>query len=176
MQCVGSREEPRNFCSRICCATTLKQALALKEANPDLQIYVFYRDMMTYGFLESYYTRARQAGIVFIQYDPDEKPVADVSDDIAGGEKPVHIDAFEPILGRRILIDADLLVLATGIAPLDPRKHRFGRSRGAAQPEDPAPKNPARRKDCGRSAAQPLQPVRAMRRRLPLRRPNRHAG
>ena len=117
MQCVGSREEPRNFCSRICCATTLKQALALKAANPDLQIYVFYRDMMTYGFLESYYTRARQAGIVFIQYDPDEKPVADVSDDIAGGEKPVHIDAFEPILGRRILIDADLLVLATGIAP-----------------------------------------------------------
>jgi len=113
IQCVGSREEPRNFCSRVCCNTTLKQALRLKEKNPDLQVYVLYRDMMAYGFAESDYTRARRAGIVFVQYEPDEKPAVTVSEN----EPSVRVEAFDPILGRRIRIDAELLVLATGVAP-----------------------------------------------------------
>ncbi|MBW2634524.1 MAG: CoB--CoM heterodisulfide reductase iron-sulfur subunit A family protein, partial [Deltaproteobacteria bacterium] len=57
IQCVGSREEPRNYCSRVCCPTSLKHALKLKELNPDLAVYVLYRDMMTPGFVESYYTK-----------------------------------------------------------------------------------------------------------------------
>jgi heterodisulfide reductase subunit A len=91
----------------------LKQALFLKEKNPDLQIYVLYRDLMAYGFSEHHYTRARQSGIVFIQYEPEEKPSVDVS----GPEKPVRVETVDPILGRRVQIDADLLVLATGVAP-----------------------------------------------------------
>ena len=74
IQCVDSREEPRNYCSRVCCANSLKHALDLKEKNPELAVYILYRDMMAYGFTEAYYTRARKAGVIFIQYQVDKKP------------------------------------------------------------------------------------------------------
>jgi len=112
IQCVDSREEPRNYCSRVCCATTLKQALALKDKNPEISVYVLYRDMMVYGFAESYYTRARKAGILFIQYDVGRKPLVASE----GGDAPVSVTVFDPILGREVQIDADLLVLATGVS------------------------------------------------------------
>ena len=74
IQCVDSREEPRNYCSRICCTSALKNALFLKEQNPETDVYVFYRDMMSYGFLESYYTKARREGVMFFPYEIDNKP------------------------------------------------------------------------------------------------------
>jgi len=111
IQCVESREEPRNYCSRICCATALKNALRLKEQNPDMAIYVLYRDIMTYGFSEAYYTRARRAGIIFIQYDLETKP------EVNTGTERIAVKAFEPIIGRKIEIEADLLVLSTGVVP-----------------------------------------------------------
>jgi heterodisulfide reductase subunit A len=111
IQCVGSREEPRNYCSRICCASSLKHALEIKKINPDANIYILYRDMMAFGFLESYYTQARKAGIIFIQYDPTEKPEARFEGDFA------YISTIDPILGKRVEIEADMLVLATGIIP-----------------------------------------------------------
>lgn len=118
IQCVGSREEPRNYCSRVCCAATLKQVLGLKKRHPDLPIYVFYRDIMAYGFTEHYFTEARKAGAVFIPYDPDAKPRVQSTE---GRDAPLSITAREPILGMDIEIAADLLVLATGIAPHLPR-------------------------------------------------------
>ena len=111
IQCVDSREEPRNYCSRICCLSALKNALFLKEQNPGLEVYIFYRDMMAYGFYESYYTRARQSGVLFIQYDPMRKPEVKLE-----SGTPV-ISAIDPILGRPLQIKADLLVLSTGIVP-----------------------------------------------------------
>ena len=111
IQCVDSREEPRNYCSRICCASALKHALALKEKHPEIEVYIFYRDLMAYGFLESSYTRARQAGVIFLQYDVAQKPQVTVE---AG--RPV-VTATDPILGREITIHPDLLVLSTGIVP-----------------------------------------------------------
>ncbi|MGP8088800.1 MAG: response regulator [Syntrophobacteraceae bacterium] len=116
IQCVGSRENGRNYCSRVCCTSALKNAIYLKERNPDLDIYIFYRDMMTYGFLEAYYTRARREGIVFIQYTPDKKPDLSLAD---GGE--IRITARDPILGRDIVLEPDLVVLSTGIVPGDQR-------------------------------------------------------
>jgi len=116
IQCVGSRENGRNYCSRVCCTSALKNAIFLKERNPDLDIYIFYRDMMTYGFLEAYYTRARREGIVFIQYTPDKKPDLSLSD---GGE--IRITARDPILGRDIVLEPDRVVLSTGIVPSDQR-------------------------------------------------------
>ncbi len=116
IQCVGSRENGRNYCSRVCCTSALKNAIFLKERNPDLDVYIFYRDMMTYGFLEAYYTKARREGIVFIQYTPDKKPDVSLSD---GGE--IRITARDPILGRDIVLDPDLVVLSTGIVPHDHR-------------------------------------------------------
>jgi len=111
IQCVDSREEPRNYCSRVCCGSSLKNALYLKDKNPDMDIYVLYRDIMAYGFLENYYTQARQKGVIFIQYSVKDKPRVRVEN----GQ--VSVGVTDPILGREITIESDLLVLSTGIVP-----------------------------------------------------------
>jgi heterodisulfide reductase subunit A len=111
IQCVDQREEPRNYCSRVCCTTALKQALQMKTQNPDLAVYVLYRDMMTYGFTETYYTQARKRDIGFIQYSLRRKPQVSVD------QGAVTVRVFEPIVGRPIEIRTDLLVLATGVTP-----------------------------------------------------------
>jgi heterodisulfide reductase subunit A2 len=116
IQCVDSREEKRPYCSRICCASALKNALFLKEKNPSMQIYIFYRDIMSYGFMESYYSLARQAGIIFIPFQNDQKPTVVLENEI-----PV-ISAVEPILQRELELRTDLLVLSTGIVPEDTRE------------------------------------------------------
>jgi heterodisulfide reductase subunit A2 len=111
IQCVDSREEPRNYCSRVCCAGALKHAIYLKGQNPKLNVYIFYRDIMTYGFAETYYTQARKEGVIFIPYHVDEKP------EVAIIDGSIQITAPEPIIGQKIQINADLVVLATGIVP-----------------------------------------------------------
>ncbi len=116
IQCVDSREEPRNYCSRICCGSALKNALYLKEQNPEIEVYILYRDIMAYGFLETYYTQARQAGVIFIQYEVNDKPRVKVDND-----RPT-IEVIEPILGREVVLEPDLLVLSTGIVPGDQGK------------------------------------------------------
>jgi heterodisulfide reductase subunit A len=115
IQCVDSREEPRNYCSRVCCANSLKQALDLKGKNPELAVYILYRDMMAYGFTEAYYTRARKAGMIFIQYQVNQKPRVQCD------QASLEVAVFEPILGRPLLLRTDLGVLATGVAPTLPR-------------------------------------------------------
>jgi len=113
IQCVGSREEPRNFCSRVCCPTTIKQALAIKKKNPEATVVVLYRDMMTYGFAETWFTRARRAGVIFVPYGLEDKPKVEV----ASPEQPVTVTVTDPVLGRPLTVEADAVVLATGIAP-----------------------------------------------------------
>jgi heterodisulfide reductase subunit A len=111
IQCVDSREAGRRYCSRICCASALKNALLLKDANPELDIYIFYRDIMAYGLLESYYTRARRSGVLFIQYAPDGKPEVRVEN----GQ--ISVTGRDFILGRDLVLKPDLLALSTGIVP-----------------------------------------------------------
>ena len=111
IQCAGTREEPKNYCSRICCAVSIKQALFLKKQNPEIAVYVLYRDMMTYGFTETFYTQARKAGVLFIRYTKDRKPEVMVS-----GPVP-KVKCFEPTLGEDVEITADLVVLAAGVVP-----------------------------------------------------------
>jgi heterodisulfide reductase subunit A len=118
IQCVGSRQEPRNYCSRVCCPTSLKQSLRLKKANPDLAIYILYRDMMTTGFTEQYFTAARKAGVIFIQYDLTNTPQIEFASEKDSG---LSVMALDPILSRPLKIEADLLVLATGIVPQLPK-------------------------------------------------------
>jgi len=115
IQCVDSREEPRNYCSRVCCANALKHALDLKKNNPALAVYILYRDMMAYGFAEAYYTRARKAGVIFIQYQVDKKP------QVQSNQPSPAVTVFEPIIGRQLQIQADLVVLATGVVPILPQ-------------------------------------------------------
>lgn len=114
IQCVDSRQEPRNYCSRVCCPTALKHALQIKKRYPDTAVYILYRDMMTPGFTESYYTAARKAGVLFISYKPSSPPRVALPD---GGAGPLTIAASDPLLGRPLEIETDLLILATGVAP-----------------------------------------------------------
>ncbi len=116
IQCVDSREEPRNYCSRVCCASALKNALFLKKANPDINVYIFFRDFMSYGFMETYYTQARRAGVIFIPYSVEAKPRMALENG-----RPV-ITGTDPVLQRTLKVEADLLVLSTGIVPGRTRK------------------------------------------------------
>ncbi|MBG0775701.1 MAG: FAD-dependent oxidoreductase [Desulfovibrionaceae bacterium] len=111
MQCWRSRDEHRNYCSRVCCAGMLKNLLLLKERAPDLPVYVFYRDIMSYGFSEQYYTKAREAGAIFVRYSPENRPQVEFEDG-----RPV-ITAYDPVLAAPIRVHADLLALSTGIEP-----------------------------------------------------------
>ena len=114
IQCWRSRKEgERNYCSRICCPEMLKNVLTMKERNPDLPIYVFYRDIMAQGFLETYYTQARKAGVIFIRYDLENPPQVSFTDG-----KPV-ITALDPVLGAQIRVEADILSLSSGVEPND---------------------------------------------------------
>ena len=113
IQCVGSREEPRNYCSRICCQEAVKNALHLKEINPATNIYVLYRDMRTYGFDELYYLKAREQGVVFIRYDVDKKPIVE---DVNGNLK---IKVYDTTLNSEIELNPDKLVLSAGIVSDD---------------------------------------------------------
>ncbi len=127
--CVDSREEPRNYCSRVCCPTALRHALLLKARQPDTAVIILYRDMMTCGFDETYYTQARQAEVIFIQYDLGNKPQVETGDDGS-----VNVTVFESIVGRYVHINPDLLVLATGLAPVFPTE--LARGYGIAADSD----------------------------------------
>lgn len=111
IQCVGSRQPDRPYCSRICCTQAIKNALKLKEQNPQAKIFILYRDIRTYGYLENYYTEARQKGIIFIRYNAEQKPIVS-----AQGDK-VTVQVTDHVLGEPVSIDTDLLILSTGIEP-----------------------------------------------------------
>jgi heterodisulfide reductase subunit A len=109
IQCVGSRDEERPYCSRLCCTEAVKNALKIKELSPSSHVYVLYRDIRTYGFKESYYTKARQQGVVFIRYDKDEKPT------VSKNGKTLKVHVYDQTLGIPVEIKANLVVLSAGI-------------------------------------------------------------
>ena len=116
IQCVGCRNEERNYCSRICCTHAIKNALKLKEASPELDIYVLFRDMRTYGFNENYYREASDKGVMFIRYEPETPPVVETAE-AEDGRPVLRVSAVDPILGKQLEIDADLLTLSAAIIP-----------------------------------------------------------
>jgi heterodisulfide reductase subunit A len=111
IQCVGSRNEERPYCSRTCCATAVKNALKIKEMNPDAKISILYRDMRTYGLMESYYAKARNEGIMFVKYEPEEKP------EVKKDGPDLSISFIDRILKERMEVKPDLLVLSTATIP-----------------------------------------------------------
>ncbi len=110
--CVGSRNEERPFCSRVCCSAAVKNALAIKEKRPDAEVVVLYREMRTYGMREEAYQKAREAGVIFIRYDENDAPR------VSGKDKLV-VTFTEPATGRKIDLSVDLLALSTGISAGD---------------------------------------------------------
>jgi heterodisulfide reductase subunit A-like polyferredoxin len=111
IQCVGSRQPDRPYCSKVCCTHSIDSALTLKELNPDMNIYILYRDIRTYGEREYLYKNARDKGVIFIRYSLDAKPQVEIED----GQ--LNIELTDPILGRSVMISAGLLCLATAVIP-----------------------------------------------------------
>ena len=111
IQCVGSRDEERPYCSRVCCSQAVKNALRFKEADPKRSVTIIYRDIRTYGMREDLYTRARELGVRFVRYDPESKPEVGVVDGA------LTIGVHDPVLGQRLNLGADMLVLAPPVIP-----------------------------------------------------------
>jgi heterodisulfide reductase subunit A len=115
IQCVGCRNEDRNYCSRICCQESVKNALKLKELNPEMDIYILFRDIRTYGFNENYYREAANKEVKFIRYTPEDKPQVEAATE--GGKEILRVTVTDPILGKKLAIDADYLALAAAVVP-----------------------------------------------------------
>ncbi|NQT72842.1 MAG: FAD-dependent oxidoreductase [Chloroflexi bacterium] len=111
IQCVGSREPGHEYCSRVCCSHAVKNALKLKELNPDMDIYVLYRDMRTYAMKELKYREARDLGVTFVRYDAERKP------EVIEESGKLKVKVFDAVLGIDLLIDANHVILSAGIRP-----------------------------------------------------------
>ena len=115
IQCVGCRQPDKNYCSRVCCSQSVKNALKLKEMNPDRDVYILYRDMRTYGFQEDYYRAASEKDVKFIRYEPDDVPKVEAVEE--DGRRIIRVTVTDRILGKKLAIDADLLALAAAVVP-----------------------------------------------------------
>lgn len=113
IQCVGSREEPNMYCSRVCCTQAVKNSIKLKEANPDLNVYVLYRDIRTYSMKELKYEEARSKGVLFIRFDLDNRP------EVTEEDGKVKVKVYDPVIRDELLIPADMVVLAAALRPQD---------------------------------------------------------
>jgi heterodisulfide reductase subunit A-like polyferredoxin len=113
IQCVGSRNEENPNCSRICCQTAVKNALHIKEENPDAQVFILYRDIRTYGLLEDYYEKARRLGVLFFRFTADEPPRVESS------ENGVMVTFKDHILNLDLTVETDLLCLSAGMVAED---------------------------------------------------------
>jgi heterodisulfide reductase subunit A len=115
IQCVGCRNEDRNYCSRVCCSHAVKNALKLKAINPDMDIDILFRDMRTYGLREDYYREASDRGVRFIRWEPDDKPRVETA--VEAGRPVLKVTVSDPILGQRLELSADILSLAAAVVP-----------------------------------------------------------
>jgi len=120
IQCVGSRTKERPYCSRYCCSEAMKNALKIKEMDPNKDVTVIYRDVRTFGLKEDYYKKARELNVKFVRYDEDRKP--EVIDN--GGK--LSIKVFDPIMNAPVTIDADVLALSVGTVP-NPENEDIGK-------------------------------------------------
>jgi len=111
IQCVGSRDEERGYCSRVCCAQAVKNALQLKARHPRTSVYILNRDVRTYGYLEAEYRRAREAGVKFIRFAAEAKP------EVSRPAGRLLVRVRDTLLGQELEIPCDALVLAAATVP-----------------------------------------------------------
>jgi heterodisulfide reductase subunit A len=113
IQCVNPPEREIHYCSRTCCTNTMKNAIRIKQINPDCQVYVLYKDLITYGFREEYYTEARERGVIFLRYEEHDPPQVQIS----YGELQVRVK--DVILDQPLTFTPDLLALSMAIMPAE---------------------------------------------------------
>ena len=111
IQCVGSREPHRPYCSRVCCTHSVDNAIELKKRDPERDVFILYRDIRTYGERELLYKEARELGVIFIRYDVDKKPQVRIEDN------SLKVTLIDHVLNQPVEIDADLITLAAAIVP-----------------------------------------------------------
>jgi len=112
--CVGSRSPDRPYCSRVCCAAALKNAMLIKKQSPETEIFVLYRDIRAFGKgQEAYYTEARELGINFFKFSAENPP--EVREKNEDGQLQILVN--DPILGMSVEIPADLTVLVEAMTP-----------------------------------------------------------
>ena len=111
VQCVGSRNPERPYCSKVCCTGSIKSALSLKAKNPAMDIFILYRDLRAYGLREDLYREAREQGIKFIRYDNDKEI------EVGAAQNGLNITFTDRVLRRQMVIESDLLVLASAVVP-----------------------------------------------------------
>ena len=116
IQCVGCRNEERNYCSRLCCSESVKNALLLKEKNPNMDIYVLFRDIRTYGLKEDSYREAADKGVRFIRYEQTAPPTVEPGE-AEDGRSVLKVTAIDYVLGKKLELDADILALAAAVLP-----------------------------------------------------------
>ncbi|MEN8263338.1 MAG: hydrogenase iron-sulfur subunit [Nitrospirota bacterium] len=111
IQCAGSRDKDHlPYCSSLCCLTSLKQAAYVRESNPDAMAYILYKDMRTPGQYELFYKKMQDdPGVMLTKGE-----VVEVRDGSAG---TVEIVMKDTLLGESIVLEADMVVLATGMVP-----------------------------------------------------------
>jgi len=113
IQCVGSRDNNRPYCSRVCCTSAVRKAVSLKKMNPEMNVFVLNRDIRTYADREVLYKEARDLGVIFVNYTQNSKPeVVKDGDDI-------RVKIFDPISRLPMEIATDYVVLSTAILPND---------------------------------------------------------
>ena len=119
IQCVGSRNKEYPYCSRICCAQAIKNALILKEKGIDVTI--LYRDLTLYGFKEDYHKKALEKGIKFIRFDAQKYP------EVKAKDGKLEVQVYDIAKEKDISLEADLVVLSVGIVPNVENNKRLAR-------------------------------------------------
>jgi heterodisulfide reductase subunit A len=110
IQCVKPEGSP-DYCSRICCTNTIKNAIRLKLFNPTCQVTVLYKNVVTYGFREEYYTEARRLGVVFVRYTDDNPP------EVVPKDNQLYVQVYDLSLDRMLSLPADLIPMSMSVAP-----------------------------------------------------------
>jgi heterodisulfide reductase subunit A len=113
IQCVSPPQQTVNYCSRTCCTNTMKNAIRIKQINPDCQVYVLYKDLITYGFREEYYTEARRRGVIFLRYDEEDPPQVQME----YGRLQVRVK--DVILDQPLVFTPDVLALSMATMPAE---------------------------------------------------------
>jgi heterodisulfide reductase subunit A len=111
IQCVGSRTEDNPMCSRVCCTTAISNAIEIKRQNPSTDVYIFMKDIRTYGFREDLYREAGQLGVKFIKMPEPDMPLLEKQGD------ELVLTANDCMLSEEVSVNPDMVILSTGIRP-----------------------------------------------------------
>ncbi|MCX5861285.1 MAG: hydrogenase iron-sulfur subunit [Deltaproteobacteria bacterium] len=132
IQCAGSRDPDHlPYCSAVCCRVSLKQAVYVKQQNEENKVFVLYKDMRTPEQHEELYKKVQKDGVVFIKTDTAKVGISE------GSERKLAIEVMDELLGEPVMVEVDLVVLATGMQPavLDDPVLNLEYRQGPALPE-----------------------------------------